>query len=253
MKKIGLIALALVLSLGLVGAGFAYWTETLGIDANVETGELGMEFVEGFFWEPPFLFPGTDDDGIGLLDNGKDIDHYLAGIFPVRGDMDVGCCDIVMADVHTYTLTLDNVYPGYMVKVWWAMENTGTIPAKIQSVDIVNVTDDDGVMPYVWAGGKVSIQKKAWGLFDKYDRNWFNCGFLYSNPGLLSDMPGALESALSGYVLQPGWRVFVGCDDEQENEDEHSLLLVIDPDAPDSIEGSTLTFTLEMTWTQFNA
>jgi hypothetical protein len=49
MKRIGLIALALVIALGSIGVGYAMWTDTIYIDGNVETGNLdiNVEYVSG--------------------------------------------------------------------------------------------------------------------------------------------------------------------------------------------------------------
>jgi len=44
MKKIGLLALALVLALGSLGVGYAMWYEDLFIEGTVYTGELDVEW-----------------------------------------------------------------------------------------------------------------------------------------------------------------------------------------------------------------
>jgi len=44
MKKLGLLALALVLALGSLGIGYALWYEILYIDGTVYTGELNAEW-----------------------------------------------------------------------------------------------------------------------------------------------------------------------------------------------------------------
>ena len=42
MKKVKYIALILVLALGLIGGAYAAWTDTLEIEATVDTAELNM-------------------------------------------------------------------------------------------------------------------------------------------------------------------------------------------------------------------
>jgi hypothetical protein len=44
MKKLGLIALTLVLALGVMGIGYAAWSQTLLINATVATGEYHVQF-----------------------------------------------------------------------------------------------------------------------------------------------------------------------------------------------------------------
>ena len=49
MKKIGLLALALVLALGTLGVGYAMWFEDLIIDGTVYTGDLDADWsIETF-------------------------------------------------------------------------------------------------------------------------------------------------------------------------------------------------------------
>ena len=47
MKKIGILALALVLALGSLGVGYALWFETLFIEGTVNTGSLDAEWSVG--------------------------------------------------------------------------------------------------------------------------------------------------------------------------------------------------------------
>jgi hypothetical protein len=45
-KKIGLLALALVLALGALGVGYAAWTDTIFITGTVETGSVDLEIID---------------------------------------------------------------------------------------------------------------------------------------------------------------------------------------------------------------
>ncbi len=47
MKKARFIALVLVAALLLIGAGYAYWSDTLSIKNQVSTGEFKIEFTQG--------------------------------------------------------------------------------------------------------------------------------------------------------------------------------------------------------------
>lgn len=116
MKRIGLLALAVVLSLGLVGAGFAYWTETLNIDADVDTGELAV----GLRWYHAF----EKSPHVGLSPR--------AVYWQSPG-------------VHEHTFYLTNVYPSFgsgclpdqqFFCAVYFMTNEGTIPVKVEAINI---------------------------------------------------------------------------------------------------------------------
>lgn len=172
MKRIGLIALALVLSLGLMGAALAYWNETLTIEGTVAMGELDVKFSEQWSNDPPPDGPGGSFepadgvDGLGRKGNPTDgyYDPCCCGVWdwtgwpaspPVWGDCykdyNVGSIDcelIFVADPddpnndgdNLLTITMTNVYPSYCGNIAFTIDNIGTLPAKIQSVKLVEVS-----------------------------------------------------------------------------------------------------------------
>lgn len=130
MKKLGLIALALVLALGAMGGALAYWNEELTITGDVNTGSLdvGLKAYLGMEFSPyvtlsPWIqwWPGSG--------------------------------------VQTHTFTVSGVYPSFgdLFFVMYVAKNTGTIPAKVKSVDIVKpawldvATYSEGVPEWVKA------------------------------------------------------------------------------------------------------
>lgn len=106
MKKIGLLCLALVLALGTMGAGLAYWTETLTIGGSVATGNLDAEFSSSTF----------------------------------NPDAEIEATCIIDPPQHA-TITVDNMYPGGSTTCTLTVDNTGSIPMKIDSVGIVIPSD----------------------------------------------------------------------------------------------------------------
>ncbi len=98
MRKIGLLALALVLALGTMGVGLAWWSDTLFIEGSIETGTLSAEFAGN---------ECTADDAI-----------------------EVQC----VTDGKTATITIGNMYPSGTATCSLTLANTGSIPAKIGSI-----------------------------------------------------------------------------------------------------------------------
>ena len=47
MKKIGILLLVLVLSLGAMGASYALWSDVLFLEGTVDTGDIGIEWSQG--------------------------------------------------------------------------------------------------------------------------------------------------------------------------------------------------------------
>jgi len=45
MKKIGLIAIAIVLALGALGIGYAAWTDVITITGSVNTGSVNLDIT----------------------------------------------------------------------------------------------------------------------------------------------------------------------------------------------------------------
>ena len=108
MKKIGIICLALVLALGTLGVGYAMWDKTLYINGTVNTGEVNLEILSA----------SSDDVGI---DPGK--------------DKDVGSCTATV-DGQTVVVTIENGYPCYYTYVHFTAHNNGTVPVKLQAINI---------------------------------------------------------------------------------------------------------------------
>jgi hypothetical protein len=99
MKKLGLLALALVLALGSLGVGFALWSETLYIEGTVATGELDADWIVTGYWE-------EGDD--------KDVTWQEVEV--------VG---------KTLYVTVYNAYPNIWYYVTFDIYNSGTIPLHV--------------------------------------------------------------------------------------------------------------------------
>jgi len=123
----------LIIGLAVMAASYAYWTETLSVSGSVTTGELDAQFTNAF----------TDDDG-GVNNTAKDAgddgkDPKECGPNPARYGYDVAASSANITDPHTAMITVSNSYPSYYTTAWFDIQNTGTIPVKIKSVNLEGV------------------------------------------------------------------------------------------------------------------
>lgn len=165
MKKIGLLALAIVLSLGLAGVGLAQWTETLNINGDVTTGEADAMFRQGVSNDdgsvtPHFCINGAWMDDVDTGDTGPDpracqtmgdpvartddaANTQVEGAWPQGGVY--GSVPPLPADPDEYkqlTVTMSGVYPCYYATVFFSIVNAGTIPCKVDKIELVKVSGE---------------------------------------------------------------------------------------------------------------
>lgn len=104
----GLLTIAVVLALALMGVAYALWSETLEIDGTVHTGEVNVAFQNA-----------SDND------NGIDPNY----------DKDVADCEVALgANGDSMTITITNGYPSYTCTVTYEFFNDGTIPVILNTV-----------------------------------------------------------------------------------------------------------------------
>jgi hypothetical protein len=112
MKKIGIILLAAVLALGVIGVGYAAWSQALAFTSNVATGNLAATITSG-----------------ALASNAT----YAT---------------IVKSASSTNTnliITIGNAAPGNVFTVPWTITNTGTIPVNaVAPTPVITVNSGAG-------------------------------------------------------------------------------------------------------------
>lgn len=109
MKKVGFIVLAVILALGLVGAAYAAFSQNLFAQANVQTGNVSVE------WSGTYTTTSTGNNvGITADELGASIAYSQTS-----------------APDDTATITVSNAYPGAWVEVTPVLYNSGNIPATV--------------------------------------------------------------------------------------------------------------------------
>jgi predicted ribosomally synthesized peptide with SipW-like signal peptide len=109
MKKSRLLALTLVVAIALMGAGYAYWTQTLTIENTVTTGELDVVF---------------------------DAPDYEVDIW-----MDNEASSFVKSDDYLLTGNFIEAYPGADITIEFDLVNTGTLGAFVRDFGFADGAD----------------------------------------------------------------------------------------------------------------
>ncbi|MBF8982471.1 hypothetical protein IZY60_02865 [Lutibacter sp. B2] len=136
MKKTKFLALALAAGIMMMGAGYAAWTDDFTAVNTVNTGTLEVSLAEADNYADIYLAHGDnafDDTQVNgdwerITDNN---DYYN---ITMKTDTTVD---------KQVTFNFTNVFPGVTATSYFKLQNSGTVPAAIQTVT-VDVTDKDG-------------------------------------------------------------------------------------------------------------
>lgn len=123
MKRTKFIAGALVLSMGLLGTGYAYWTDTLSVNATVSTGNLEVNFVKTS--DPTYQYGSKYDANGNVLETQMDA-HW--GNWGAKPTLDINSEE---SGAQTMNLTLGNIHPGTQAVYSYSVTNSSTIPVSL--------------------------------------------------------------------------------------------------------------------------
>jgi hypothetical protein len=225
MKKIGIVALVLVLALGAIGVGYAHWSQTLKITEEVNTGKFCVGILD----------IGTDDPGPSLADGG-----LVYPTVPAEGTVDPGYTkNVASADsynvgdvkcthegvdfYHEVREVIKNAYPSYRSTIFLLFANCGTVPAKGSGGFVQKVVSDPmGLAPYV--------EFEYWEMQD-------DTGVVASGSTVAE-----LDAALKAYQLDPCNRLWLIIT-------KHITQQIGDVMAP---QEATVVFEETVVWNQWN-
>lgn len=140
MRKYKFIALAMLLAVMLMGAGYAYWTETLTISNTVTTGDMDVVFA-------PAHIAGDYDGKINLRDILDDLweaiddgDYYNFNQAPY---MTVSLEPL--NDYKQLSFEITDMYPGTGGLLAFLIVNDGTVPVTLENITYDNLNDSKGL------------------------------------------------------------------------------------------------------------
>jgi len=117
MKKIGFIILAIVLALGLIGAAYALWSQSLSVISKVSTGNLAA----------------TIDAQGTINQTGADSDLTSSQTYATIVK------DLTHSTPTSLAVTISNAAPGCVFTIPYVVTNTGTVPIDV-SLDASGAT-----------------------------------------------------------------------------------------------------------------
>ncbi len=185
MKKTRFIILVLAVALMVMGAGYAYWSETLTVSNTVKTGELDLQFDTLPFW--------IDEEGDYDNESPYWDDYMQISVTPMDNNHKLEC-------------VFQDIYPGAGGYINFKITNTGTVPAVLESLTAANISDPallKDEFNYVIHSLRLYIPKKVtvWG----HEFEWIDIVYadfpMYATT--FDDFVDKLESKLSQYTLEP--------------------------------------------------
>jgi len=129
MKRFGFLILALVLMLGTMGVAYSKWTDTINLNASVDSGNVCISWQTATNLDDCAQPISLDPNLLLPIVGGKPTYHLT--------DKDVACMSVTGIGTHTLTVTVENAYPLYYGDIEVEFCNCGTIPVKLQSIVIV--------------------------------------------------------------------------------------------------------------------
>ncbi len=215
MKKVKYIALILVLALGLIGGAYAAWTDTLEIEATVDTAELNMEFVSLAVW-------GAGPQGT---------DKYMTGGHSGNGTKKA-------------TFWIENMYPEAKASFAMFAQNKGDIPVKLSDVE---VTFSPGVDHDIWNYAKAEVNAR----YKPADNQWDTV--IGTKTGDLKDLAQLIKDAIGDQIINPGDQIRLGREATDGDPDPiGSIVIWLDESTPNEFQNVSFDFDVDMIWQQFN-
>ncbi len=167
LKRIGVLALALVIALGALGVAYTAWTDSVYIDGTVYTGTLDIDIV-GVSSTFVYKVPGAPDTGFGP----ETVVNYVPGETdpnpPANGTLIASAITTsdTAPDADMAYMTFSGLFPGIDFWADLELEYFGTIPAKVSVAEIFAADVSDTTLNALWALGKATkndpIRTGAW-------------------------------------------------------------------------------------------
>jgi len=236
MKKVKLIALALVAAIALMGAGYAIWSDQVFLTSTVKTGNFNIEITE--------VSVRT-----GHRQEANEVHHWHQFDWTNKG------AGPTIVDGNSAIVELVDLYPGGTVQIDLKMENKGTIPAKLKSIKVECLENQELFKllraQTTWkaniTGTKKNgeLEKEAWAHVENAPYGPWR--------GLQDALNKLVESTNTynngvGLIIEPGGWFALGDDTEAG-----CISIKLDPSAGNEFQNNTCKFKITFNWEQWTS
>jgi len=155
LKRMGVLALAMVIALGALGVAYAAWTDSVTVEGTVETGTLDID-ITGVSSTFVYKVEGADEPDLPP----DTVVHYVyasTDTAPPDGGTLIASAVTVpdnAPDSDLAYMTFTGLFPGVDFVADLELEYVGNIPAKVSLAEIYATDDPAGALAALWQRGK---------------------------------------------------------------------------------------------------
>lgn len=157
MKKIGLLLMAIVLSVGALGVGYAAWTDQIFINGTVHTGEVN---IDAEYFSGTEIYKDVDNETAYVrhwVRNEAGILHYESAPVPVGNFVLVASASAMPAGEDQVNITYCGAFPSNELVADVTIHNSGTVPVIVDA----DIQTDDPMLAWLWDNG-YAYASAAW-------------------------------------------------------------------------------------------
>jgi hypothetical protein len=173
LKRMGLLALALVLALGALGVAYAAWTDNAYLQGTVETGTLDADICgvsSTFAYKNDttgeiFMEYVYGDTSAGMGEEGWSLRAWATTVENF---------DPTIEDFDSVTMTFNGVFPGYDFVTDVELEYIGSVPGKISFARVFSTDtgDEYDIFTELWQMGEdTKGDNTRYGIWIEAERN----------------------------------------------------------------------------------
>jgi hypothetical protein len=222
MKRTKILALVLAVSVMLMGAGYAAWSDQLFLDTTVRTGNFDMQITKA-------TTRTGDDQARNESHNWHSYDWTHSG--PVTFNANEATVEFV------------DLYPGGVVQVDMTTKNMGTIPAKLKSIEVQFLGGNGDLFNRLQAQTSWKADINGDNTQDDYEhveqwKYWRNI------PEALNKLVESTNN--NNIVIEPkGWMSF------GDGTEEGCIQFKLDPNAGNEFQNQSCRFKIVFNWEQW--